>query len=101
MWLHGYGNVFEVTLQPGEQIDIEPGGWVFKDPTVSMETIFQRLSTGFFASAGQIFWNRFTGPGRIGLQSMYYHGGTGADDAGQSSGVGGILGAAARAVIDR
>ena len=73
VWLHGYGNVFEVTLQPGEQIDIEPGGWLYKDPSVRMETIFQKLSTGFFASAGQIFWNRFTGPGRIALQSMYYH----------------------------
>lgn len=73
LWLHGYGNVFEATLQPGEQIDIEPGGWVYKDPGVQMETIFQRFSTGIFASAGQMFWNRFTGPGRIGLQSMYMH----------------------------
>lgn len=73
LWLHGYGNVFEITLGPGEQIDIEPGGWIYKDPQVKMETIFQKLSTGIFASAGQIFWNRFTGPGRIALQSMYYH----------------------------
>ena len=63
----------KVTLAPGEQIDIEPGGWLYKDPTVRMDTIFQKLSTGFFASAGQLFWNRFTGPGRVGLQSMYYH----------------------------
>jgi uncharacterized protein (AIM24 family) len=73
LWLHGYGNVFEVTLQPGEQIDIEPGGWIYKSPTVSMETVFQRLSTGLFASGGQIAWNRFTGPGKIALQSMYVH----------------------------
>jgi uncharacterized protein (AIM24 family) len=73
VWLHGYGNVFEVTLQPGEQIDIEPGGWIYKDRTVQMDTIFQRLSTGLFAGAGQIFWNRFTGPGRVALQSMYLH----------------------------
>ena len=73
LWLHGYGNVFEVTLKPGEQIDIEPGGWIYKDRTVQMETILQRLSTGFFASAGQLFWNRFTGPGRIAIQSMYVH----------------------------
>lgn len=73
LWLHGFGNVFEVTLAPGEQIDIEPGGWLYKDPMVRMDTIFQKLSTGFFASAGQLFWNRFTGPGRVGLQSMYYH----------------------------
>jgi uncharacterized protein (AIM24 family) len=73
LWLHGYGNVFEVVLQPGEQIDIEPGGWIYKDRTVQMETQFQKLSTGIFASAGQLFWNRFTGPGRIALQSMYLH----------------------------
>lgn len=73
LWLHGYGNVFDLTLRPGEQIDIEPGGWIYKDQSVAMETIFQKLSTGFFASGGQAFWNRFTGPGRIGLQSMYMH----------------------------
>ena len=73
MWLHGYGNVFEVVLRPGEQIDVEPGGWIYKDRAVQMQTIFQRLTAGLFAGAGQIFWNRFTGPGRIGLQSMYLY----------------------------
>ncbi|HTD48103.1 MAG TPA: AIM24 family protein [bacterium] len=73
LWLHGYGNVFVVTLGQGEQIDIEPGGWIYKDRTVQMQTIFQKISTGVFASAGQLFWNRFTGPGRIALQSMYMH----------------------------
>lgn len=73
LWLHGYGNVFEVTLGPGEEIDIEPGGWIYKDRTVQMQTIFQRLTTGLFGGGGQIFWNRFTGPGKIALQSMYFH----------------------------
>lgn len=73
LWLHGYGNVFEVTLGPGEEIDIEPGGWIYKDKSVQMQTIFQKLSTGLFGGGGQIFWNRFTGPGRIALQSMYFH----------------------------
>ncbi len=73
VWLHGYGNVFEVTLGPGQSIDIEPGGWIYKDTTVQMDTQFQRLSTGVFASAGQLVWNRFTGPGRVGIQSMYLH----------------------------
>jgi uncharacterized protein (AIM24 family) len=73
LWLHGYGNVFEVTLAPGEEIDIEPGGWVYKDKTVQMQTIYQKLTTGLFGGAGQIFWNRFTGPGKIALQSMYLH----------------------------
>lgn len=73
LWIHGYGNVFELTLAPGEQIDVEPGGWIYKDRTVRMDTLVQRLSTGLFASAGQLVVNRFTGPGRIGIQSMYVH----------------------------
>jgi uncharacterized protein (AIM24 family) len=73
VWVHGYGNVFEVTLAPGEQIDIEPGGWIYKDPSVTMETQFQKFSTGLFASAASFVWNRFTGPGRVGIQSMYVH----------------------------
>jgi uncharacterized protein (AIM24 family) len=73
LWLHGYGNVFEAALKPGDQIDVEPGGWIYKDRTVQMQTIFQRLTAGFLAGAGQIFWNRFTGPGRVGIQSMYMH----------------------------
>lgn len=72
VWVHGYGNVFEVMLAPGEQIDIEPGGWVYKDSTVTMDTQIQKLSTGLFAT-GSLVWNRFTGPGRIGIQSMYVH----------------------------
>lgn len=73
VWLHGYGNVFDLVLQPGEQIDVEPGAWVYKDKSVGMQSMFQRLSAGLFASAGQISWNRFTGPGRIGIQSMSVH----------------------------
>ncbi len=73
VWLHGYGNVFEVALQPGEQIDVEPGGWIHKDPSVKMDTIVQRLTAGLLGGAGQLMWNRFTGPGRLGLQSMYMH----------------------------
>jgi uncharacterized protein (AIM24 family) len=72
LWLHGYGNVFEVVLGQGEQIDVEPGGWLYKDPTVQMETNIQKLSTGLLGSMS-IICNRFTGPGRLGIQSMYLH----------------------------
>lgn len=72
LWLHGYGNVFELTLGAGEQIDIEPGGWLYKEPTVRMETTFQRLSVGVFAGMNLVM-NRFTGPGKITIQSMYLH----------------------------
>ena len=72
LWLHGYGNVFEKVLAPGEQIDVEPGGWLYKDPSVKMETNVQTLSTGFLSGMNLVM-NRFTGPGRIGIQSMYFH----------------------------
>ncbi|AWP24730.1 hypothetical protein C4901_16525 [Acidiferrobacter sp. SPIII_3] len=71
VWLHGFGNVFEVTLGVEESIDLEPGGWLYKDPTVAMKTVTQSLSSGLFGSAASFFWNRFTGPGRVGIQSMY------------------------------
>ena len=47
-----------------------------KDPTVRMETNVQRLSTGLLAGMNLIT-NRFTGPGRLGIQSMYLHLGSG------------------------
>ena len=72
LWLHGYGNVFEKVLAAGEVIDIEPGGWLYKDPTVRMETKIDRLSSGLFGGMNLIV-NRFTGPGRVGIQSMYMH----------------------------
>jgi uncharacterized protein (AIM24 family) len=71
LWLHGYGNVFEKVLGPGESIDIEPGGWLYKDPSVRMETVADRLTSGFFGAGLNFILNRFTGPGRVGLQSMY------------------------------
>lgn len=72
LWLHGYGNVFEKMLAAGESIDVEPGGWLYKDPSVKMDTSMTRLSTGFLAGTNLVL-NRFTGPGRVGLQSMYCH----------------------------
>ena len=43
VWVHGYGNVFEKNLEQGETIDIEPGGWVFRDHSVSMDPGAVRL----------------------------------------------------------
>jgi uncharacterized protein (AIM24 family) len=69
VWLYGYGNVFEVTLAAGEQIDVEPSAWLYKDPTVSLDTNLTNLSTGIFGGSSFVL-NRFTGPGRLGIQSM-------------------------------
>lgn len=73
LWVHGYGNVFEKVLADGEQIEIEPGGWLYKDVNVKMDTNLQKISAGLFGTSLGFVTNKFTGPGRIGLQSMYLH----------------------------
>ncbi|MBX5456853.1 MAG: AIM24 family protein [Thermogemmatispora sp.] len=80
--LHGYGNVFEKMLAPGEALDIEPGAWLWKDPSVQMTVTTvagsQRVggilgAIGGFVAGASITLNRFIGPGRVGIQSMTYH----------------------------
>ncbi len=73
VWLHGYGNVFEKSLAPGEAIDVEAGGWVYRDEAVSMEPAVYGLRTGILGGSGQLVFNRFTGPGRVAIQSAYVH----------------------------
>jgi uncharacterized protein (AIM24 family) len=70
--LHGYGNVFERMLKAGESIMVEPGAFLYKDATVTMQVEFQKLATGFFGGSGMSL-ARLTGPGRVGIQSMYVH----------------------------
>ncbi len=102
--IHGYGNVFEKTLAPGEQLDVEPGAWLWKDSGVRMDTVSVLSSQGgggllgalgAFVGGSALQLNRFTGPGRVGLQSMTYvpMGQTeGATQAGGQSNIGGVLG---------
>ncbi len=102
VWVHGYGNVFEKVLEPGETIDIEPGGWVFRDHSVQMTQEVYGFKTGLMGGgAGNLVFNRFTGPGRVGLQSAYFQpavqegaGGNSQRGAGDTLGgiVGGLLG---------
>ncbi|HTP86448.1 MAG TPA: AIM24 family protein [Bryobacteraceae bacterium] len=70
--LHGYGNVFERRLAAGESIMVEPGAFLYKDSTVTMNVEFQKLGTGFFGGTNMSL-ARMTGPGRVGIQSMYVH----------------------------
>jgi uncharacterized protein (AIM24 family) len=70
--LHGYGNVFERRLAAGESIMVEPGAFLYKDSSVTMNVEFQKLGTGFFGGTTMSL-ARMTGPGRIGIQSMYVH----------------------------
>ncbi|MBO0702908.1 MAG: AIM24 family protein, partial [Candidatus Dormibacteraeota bacterium] len=56
----------------GESVLVEPGGFLYKDSSVTMNVETQRLSTGLFGGAG-LNLARLTGPGRVGIQSMYVH----------------------------
>jgi uncharacterized protein (AIM24 family) len=69
--LHGYGNVFQKTLAPGEEILIEPGGFLYKDSSVTMKTVQQKIRTGLTSHG--MYLAEMTGPGRVGIQSMYVH----------------------------
>ncbi|HET9075358.1 MAG TPA: AIM24 family protein [Acidimicrobiales bacterium] len=69
--LHGYGNVFERSLGPGEKILVEPGGFLYKDASVSMNTVQQNVRTGLMRHG--MYLAEMTGPGRVGIQSMYVH----------------------------
>ena len=73
VWLHGYGNVFEKVLGQGEQIDVESGGWIYRDESVGMQQQLYGLKTGLLGGSGNLVFNRFTGPGRVGIQSAYVH----------------------------
>src|SRR5262249_7937078 len=72
LWLHGFGNVFEALLQPGEQIDTEPGAWIHKARSVPLATTFTSLSPGLLGGSSMSL-TRFPGPGRVAFQSMTCH----------------------------
>jgi len=72
--LHGYGNVFERTLGAGERILVEPGGFLYKDSSVQMDVQQQNVKTGLLRHG--MYLAEMTGPGRVGIQSMYVHHGS-------------------------
>jgi uncharacterized protein (AIM24 family) len=63
---------FVTSNTPGLVIMLEPGAFLYKDSSVTMQVEFQRLGTGFFGGTNMSL-ARMTGPGRIGVQSMYVH----------------------------
>lgn len=100
--VHGYGNVFEKNLGAGEMLDVEPGGWLWKDANVRMDTVSVLQSgggggimgaIGAFMGGAALTLNRFYGPGRVGIQSMTYHEPTteGASREGGTSNLGNVV----------
>ena len=67
--LHGYGNVFQRRLGVGEKILVEPGGFLYKDSPVTINPVPVQAGAGFRHAN----WAELTGPGRVGIQSMYIH----------------------------
>ena len=72
LMLHGNGNVFERRLAAGESVMLEPGAFLYKDASVTLNVEAQKLTTGLFGGTGMNLV-RMTGPGRLGIQSMYRH----------------------------
>ena len=69
--LHGCGNVFDRHLAPGEKIQVEPGGFLYKDSSVAMNTVKAPRGGGF--GHKNAYLAELAGPGRVGIQSMYVH----------------------------
>lgn len=101
LFLHAHGNAQEFTLEAGEVIDVEPGAWLYRDASVGYTQQVFGLKTGLFSGGGNLVWNRFTGPGRVGIQSGYFSGDAavgavaGGAIGGSRGGLGGLLGGAA------
>jgi uncharacterized protein (AIM24 family) len=103
VWVMGNGDVYEATLGQGEQIDIEAGSWLYRDPSVRMEAVTMGLKTGLFGGGGKLTWNRFTGPGRVGIQTMFTNPaalveGVAGSGTAKAAGIGAIIGGLAEGV---
>jgi uncharacterized protein (AIM24 family) len=51
---------------------VEPGGFLYKDSSVTMNTLKQNVKTGLMGGHS-MYLAEMTGPGRVGIQSMYVH----------------------------
>lgn len=51
--LHGYGNVLDRTLADGETIEVEPGGFLYKESSVAIEVITHKLAPEGSSGAAQ------------------------------------------------
>jgi len=71
LMLHGYGDVLERRLAPGEKILVEPGGFLYKDASVALQAVQLPVRTGLLRRG--MYLAELTGPGRVGIQSMYVH----------------------------
>jgi uncharacterized protein (AIM24 family) len=75
MLLHAPGNSFIRDLQPRERICIQPGGLIWKDPTVRMFLHFEYPHGNYWFSSARwqakTVWLTLEGPGRVAIQSVF------------------------------
>ena len=73
--LHAPGNTFIRDLAAGQRILIQPGGLIWKDPTVSMFLHFEYPHGQYWFSSprwqAKSTWLALQGPGRIAVQSVF------------------------------
>lgn len=70
--LHGNGDVLQRTLAQGERILVEPGAFLYKDASVTMNTVpIPGVSLSMLGR--KLYMAEMVGPGRVGIQSMYHH----------------------------
>ena len=72
--LHAAGNIFTRTLAHGQSILVKPTALVFKDPSVDMHLHFEQpgaLYSMWGSWGNRYLWLRLTGPGRVGIQSVF------------------------------
>ncbi len=65
--LHGYGNVFQRELGAEESIQVEPGGFLYKDASVRMEIVTHKLQPD--DGGGKQAVKRIAGRGMAGLKA--------------------------------
>jgi len=86
--LHAAGNVFLRDIPEGDQILVQPGAVLYKDPSVGMELHLEYPGKGSGSGGGLgglmhsvsgsfsnrvTPWLRMWGPGRVAIQSVYAH----------------------------
>ena len=75
LMLHGPGNTFIRDLAPGQRILVQPGGLIWKDPSVRMFLHFEYPHGQYWFSSSRYqaksVWLTLQGPGRIAVQSVF------------------------------
>jgi len=75
LFLHAPGNTFVRDLNHGQRILVQPGGLIWKDPSVHMSLHFEYPRGNYWFSSARweakSTWLALAGPGRVAIQSVF------------------------------